>query len=89
MIKLLLAIRKRGLIRTLMFKDNQLKFSYLNFDQESFTMYIYNNEGLFFSKNIGKDFSIQKGFGSSGLEEGDYKVVLSSLANEYVYRLVK
>ena len=72
-----------------LFKDNQLKFSYLNFDQEHFTMYIYNNEGLFFSKKIGKDFSMQKGFDLSGLGEGDYKVVLSSLNNEYVYRLVK
>ena len=72
-----------------MFKDNQLKFSYLNFDQENFTMYIYNNDGLFFSKNVGKDFSIQKGFDLTGLEKGDYRVVLSSLTNEYVYRLVK
>lgn len=72
-----------------MFKDNQLKFSYLNFDQENFTMYIYNNDGLFFSKKIGKDFSMQKGFDLSGLGEGNYKVVLSSLTNEYVYRLVK
>ena len=52
-------------------------------------MYIYNNAGLFFSKNIGKDFSIQKGFDLSGLENGDYKVVLSSLTNDYVYELVK
>ncbi len=72
-----------------LFKDNQLKFSYLNFDQEHYTMYIFNNEGLFFSKRIGKDFSMQKGFDLSGLVEGDYKVVLSSLNNEYVYRLVK
>ncbi len=72
-----------------LYKDNQLKFSYLNFDQEHYTMYIFNNEGLFFSKRMGKDFSMQKGFDLSGLGEGDYKVVLSSLNNEYVYRLVK
>jgi hypothetical protein len=72
-----------------MFKDNQLKFSYLNFDQENFTMYIYNSDGLFFSKKIGKDFSIQKGFDLTALESGSYKVVLSSLSNEYVYSLVK
>lgn len=71
------------------FKDNALKFSYLNFDQENFTLYIYNNEGLFFTRKIGKDFSMQKGFDLSALAEGNYKVVLSSLSNEYVYSLVK
>jgi len=71
------------------FKDDLLKFSYLNFDQESYTVYIYNSDGLFFKKRIGKDFSIQKGFDLSGLAEGDYRVVLSSLSNEYVYRLEK
>lgn len=71
------------------FEGNVLKFSYLNFDQENYTVYFYNNDGMIFSKRIGKDFSLQKGFDLSGLEKGNYHVVFSSLANEYVYNIVK
>ncbi len=70
------------------FKDNILKFSYLNFDQENFYVSIYNEGELYFKK-IGKDFAIQEGFNLSKLEKGNYKVVLSSLSSEYVYSLEK
>lgn len=71
------------------FKDNILKFSYLNFDQENFNVSIYNEGELFFNRKLGKDFAIQEGFNLSKLEKGNYKVVLSSLSNEYVYSLEK
>ena len=71
------------------FKNNELKFSYLNFDQENFNVSIYNENELFFNKKLGKDFAIQEGFNLSKLEKGNYTVVLSSLRNEYVYTLEK
>lgn len=71
------------------FKNNELKFSYLNFDQENFNVSIYNENELFFNKKLGKDFAIQEGFNLSKLEKGNYTVVLSSLSNEYVYTLEK
>jgi hypothetical protein len=71
------------------FKNDMLKLSFLNFEQENINMSIYSSEGLFFSKKIGKDFSIQKGFDLSKLENGSYKVVLSSINNEYVFSLEK
>lgn len=71
------------------FKDNILKFSYLNFDQENFSLAIYNGNELFFNKRVGKDFAIQEGFNLSQLENGNYKVVLSSFNNQYVYNLEK
>ena len=71
------------------FKNNELKFSYLNFDQENFNVSIYNENELFFNKKLGKDFAIQEGFNLSKLEKGNYTVVLSSLNNEYVYTLEK
>lgn len=71
------------------FKNNELKFSYLNFDQENFYVSIYNGDELFFNKKLGKDFAIQEGFNLSKLEKGNYTVVLSSLSNEYVYTLEK
>ena len=52
-------------------------------------MSIYNEDELLVNKRIGKDFAIQKGFNLSKLEKGNYKVVLSSLNNEYVYSLEK
>ena len=71
------------------FKDNLLKFSYLNFDQENYNLKIYCNDQLYYNKRIGNDFSIQQGFDLSKLENGNYRVVLSSLNNEYIYSLEK
>jgi uncharacterized protein YcfL len=71
------------------FNNNMLKFSYLNFDQENYQLYIYNNEGLIFQKKMGKDFAIQNGFDLSNLESGNYKVVLSSRNNEFAYSILK
>lgn len=71
------------------FKNDMLKFSYLNFDQENYYLYIYNSEGLIFQKKIGKDFTLQKGFNLSKLESGDYRVVLSSRSNEFAINIVK
>jgi hypothetical protein len=71
------------------FEDDKLKLSYLNFDKGQVDILIYNNDGLFYTKRIGKDFAIQKGFDLSKLENGNYKVVLSSMNNEYEYNLEK
>jgi hypothetical protein len=71
------------------YKNNKLKFSYLNFDEENLNFYLYNNEGLVYESKIGRDFNITKGFDLSRLESGSYRVVLSSYSNEYSYNLVK
>ena len=71
------------------FKNGVLKFSYLNFDKESFRMSIYSQEELVFKEKIGEDFSISKGYDLSKLKTGNYEVVLSSYENEFVYSLVK
>jgi len=71
------------------FENNMLKFSFLNFDQENYNVHFYKGDEQFYSSRVGKDFSIQKGFDLSNLEKGNYKIVLSSRDNEYVYSLVK
>lgn len=71
------------------FKNNELKLSYLNFDQENLKLYLYNNDGLIYESRIGRDFNITKGFDLSRLDSGTYRVVLSSFSNEYSYNLVK
>ena len=39
--------------------------------------------------NLGNDFAISTGYNLSKLEKGNYKVVLSSLNNEFTYNLEK
>jgi hypothetical protein len=71
------------------FKNDELKLSYLNFDQENLKLYFYDNEGLVYETKLGRDFNITTGYDLSGLENGNYRVVLSSFNNEFTYNLLK
>lgn len=71
------------------FKNNELKLSYLNFDQENLNLYFYNNEELVYETKLGRDFNITTGYDLSKLANGNYRVVLSSGNNYYTYNLVK
>lgn len=71
------------------FKNNELKLSYLNFDQENLNLYFYNNEGLVYETKLGRDFNITTGYDLSKLANGKYRVVMSSVNNEFTYNLVK
>jgi hypothetical protein len=71
------------------FDGQVLKFSYLNFDKEMFKMNIYDENGMIYESKLGKDIAITNGYDLSKLEAGNYKVVLRSFTNEYVYSLVK
>jgi len=71
------------------YNDGVLKFSYLNFDQHKMKLYFYNDKGLVYEAKLGNDFAISTGYDLSKLEKGNYKVVLSSLNNEFTYNLEK
>lgn len=71
------------------FKNNELKLSYLNFDQEKLNLYFYNNEGLVYETKLGREFNITAGYDLSKLADGAYRVVMSSVNNEFTYNLVK
>jgi hypothetical protein len=71
------------------FADEVLKFSYLNFDQENFSLNIYDEQGLVYESKLGKDFNISSGYNLSSLSAGKYNVVLSSNNAEFAYSLVK
>jgi hypothetical protein len=71
------------------FSNNELKVSYLNFDQEKLYLYLYNDNGLVYHNRLGRDFSITKGYDLSKLEKGNYKAVLSSDTNEFTFHLSK
>ena len=71
------------------FSNNELKVSYLNFNQESLNLYLYNDHGLVYHNRLGRDFSITKGFDLSKLQSGNYKAVLSSGSSNYTFYLSK
>jgi hypothetical protein len=71
------------------FNNNELKLSYLNFDQKNLNLYLYNERGLIYESKLGKEFSITKGYDLSKLESGIYRVVLSSSGKQYSYNIVK
>jgi hypothetical protein len=71
------------------FDGKILKFSYLNFDKENFRINVYNNEGLIYRSKIGNDFALSSGYDLSTLEAGNYRVVLSSFSNDFIYNLEK
>ena len=63
--------------------------SYLNFDEENFSVSIYDNSDLIYEKKIGNEFAINDGYNISKLGAGKYKLVLASRNNEHVYDFVK
>ena len=71
------------------YKDNVLKFSYLNFDKENLSLSIYSNGDLVYKSKLGNEFAVSSGFDLSKLESGEYRVVLSSLNDSYAFNLVK
>jgi hypothetical protein len=71
------------------YKDNVLKFSYLNFDKENLNLSIYNKGELVYKSKLGNDFAVSTGYDLSKLESGEYTVVLSSFNNDYAFSLVK
>ena len=71
------------------YADNVLKLSYLNFDEENFSMKIYDENGLVYSSKLGKEFNMVNGYDLSGLRAGNYDVVLHSMNKEFTYSLKK
>ncbi len=71
------------------YDNNILKLSYLNFDKRNLNLSIYNDGNLVYKTKVGSDFAISSGYDLSKLESGEYKVVLSSLNDEYAFSLVK
>jgi len=71
------------------FSEDVLKLSYLNFDGESYSLNIYDENGLIYKSRVGNEFNMVNGYDLSALASGTYDVVLSSASNEFTYSLVK
>lgn len=71
------------------YTEGVLKLSYLNFDEESYNLAIYDEKGLVYESKLGKEFNLTSGYDLSRLTKGKYDVVLSSYNNEFTYSLEK
>lgn len=71
------------------FDNDNLKFSYLNFDQQDVHLYIYNNETgkTVYKADLGTGFSITSGLNLSNLKWGSYEVVLAGTDFAHSYDL--
>lgn len=65
-----------------------LKISFLNFDKDDVSLYIYNNNKEVYTQALGNSFVVQDGFDLAKLDRGVYDVVLAEGAEEvYSYRI--
>lgn len=71
------------------YAEDVLKFSFLNFEGEKYTLNIYDKNGLVYKSKLGNEFNMVNGYDLSALATGSYDVVLSSMNNEFTYSLVK
>lgn len=71
------------------FDGKNLKFSYINFDNEKIKLNILGKNGVIFQTKIGSGTVINRGYDLSKLESGVYKVVLYSYNNTFVYDIEK
>ncbi len=59
--------------------DKQLKISYLNFNQENTSVFVYDrNRNTLYEKDLKSDFVTQHGLDFSKVPSGNYEVVLAS-----------
>lgn len=59
------------------YKDNQLKLTLLNHQNEDVTMYVYDDSRkIMYKKELGTQFAIHHGVDLSKLQRGNYEVVL-------------
>lgn len=71
------------------FADNTLKVSYLNFENEDIAVYVYNNQKLVFSKEIGDEFTVHRALDLSQLKTGNYDIMLASANKEFWFSVTR
>ena len=69
-------------------EGDQIKLSYLNFENENINLYVYENNTLLTEVALGKDFAIHKAIDLSKLNYGVYEVVLTNENDIYEHSVV-
>jgi hypothetical protein len=67
------------------YKNDILKFTYMNFMNENITLSFYENNQKLYSKAIGKTFNVVEALDLSKVEKGNYLAVLRAGSKEYLY----
>jgi len=67
------------------YDNGLLRCSYMNFEKENLTLYLFEKNQLIYSKNIGRDFNVREALNLAKLTTGDYQVVLATENKEYNY----
>lgn len=70
-------------------ENDVLKISYLNKSMGNVSFTITGENGEYYRRWLGKDFSINKGFNIAGLNKGEYSAVLSDGANTFNFTFEK
>lgn len=69
------------------FKNNQLRVSHLNHNQDEMSLYVYQSGSLIWDKEMGNTFALTVGYDLSKLDRGNYQIVFSSGDETYEYDL--
>jgi hypothetical protein len=85
--KIMVSDLRHGYDPSFIFDNKQLKFTYLNFDQEDFSFILYRRGFEVFRSSIGNDFALTKGFDLSQLDRGDYEAVIASGNKQYFHNI--
>lgn len=67
------------------YNEGLLRCSYLNFSKENLKLYVFDKNQLLYTKDLGRDFSINEALNLSKLDKGTYTAVLSAKDNEFSY----
>ena len=69
------------------FKNNQLRVSHLNHNQDEMSLYVYQGSSLIWNKEMGNTFALTVGYDLTNLDKGNYQIVFSSGDETYEYDL--
>ncbi|HSH19922.1 MAG TPA: hypothetical protein VLA03_05695, partial [Draconibacterium sp.] len=67
------------------YKNDKLKFMYLNFDQTDMSMLVYKGNQLIFRTELGNEFNLKRSFDVSDIEKGELNFVLVGDDKAYSY----
>ena len=70
------------------YENGILKCSYLNFNKEDIAFHFFKSDELLYTKEIGRNFTIQEALNLSKLNKGKYNAVLTAGGNAFSYPLV-
>jgi len=71
------------------FKNDLLKLSYLNFDEENLSIRIYTDRLLIYEDRLGKEFDVHAGYDLSKLVTGRYQIELITSNNYFTHEIEK